>query len=59
VARLADEAVKILDEPETRQRFASDGIEPLKSTPEEFAAFLARDIERWAKVVKVSGLHAD
>ena len=59
VARLSDEAAKILDEPETRERFASDGIEPLKSSPDEFAAFLARDIERWAKVVKATGLHAD
>jgi len=59
VARLSDEAAKVLDEPETRERFSSDGIEPLKSSPEEFAAFLARDIERWAKVVKATGLHAD
>ncbi len=55
----SEEAAKILDEPETRERFASDGIEPLKSSPDEFAAFLARDIERWAKVVKATGLHAD
>jgi tripartite-type tricarboxylate transporter receptor subunit TctC len=54
VARLSEEAAKILDEPETRERFASDGIEPLKSSPDEFAAFLARDIERWAKVVKAT-----
>ena len=59
VTRLSEEAAKILDEPETRARFAGDGIEPLKSSPEEFVAFLARDIERWAKVVKATGLHAD
>ena len=59
VTRLSDEAAKVLDEQETRARFASDGIEPLKSSPDEFAAFLARDIERWAKVMKATGLHAD
>ena len=59
VTKLNQEAGKILDDPETRERFASDGIEPRKSTPEEFTAFLARDIERWAKVVKATGLHAD
>ncbi|MDB5809998.1 MAG: hypothetical protein JWN94_2120 [Betaproteobacteria bacterium] len=59
VTRLGDEAAKILDEAETRERFASDGIEPLKSSADEFAAFLARDIERWAKVVKATGLRAD
>ena len=59
VTSLSDEAAKILDEPETHDRFAGDGIEPLKSSPTEFAAFLVRDIERWAKVVKATGLHAD
>jgi tripartite-type tricarboxylate transporter receptor subunit TctC len=59
ITRLNEETAKVLDEPETRERFAGDGIEPLKSSPEEFAAFIARDIERWAKVVKATGLHAD
>jgi tripartite-type tricarboxylate transporter receptor subunit TctC len=59
VVKLSEEAGKIVDEPETRERFASDGIEPLKSSPDEFAAFIARDIGRWAKVVNATGLHAD
>ena len=59
VMRLSEEAAKILDDPETRERFAGDGIEPLKSSPEGFAAFISRDIERWAKVVKATGLNAD
>lgn len=59
VTRLSDEVAKTLDEPETRERFAGDGIEPLKSSPAEFAAFLAREIKRWAEVVKATGLHAD
>ena len=59
VIRLSDEAAKIFDEPETRERFAGDGIEPLKSSPAEFAAFLVRDIEQWAKVMKATGLHVD
>ena len=57
--RLNEEAAKILDDSDTRERFAADGIEPRKSSPEEFAAFIARDIERWAKVVAATGLRAD
>lgn len=59
VTRLNGEVAKTVDDPETRERFAGEGIEPMKSSPEEFAAFIARDIERWAKVVKATGLHAD
>ncbi|MEO7728796.1 MAG: tripartite tricarboxylate transporter substrate binding protein [Burkholderiales bacterium] len=59
ISRLHDETARILDEAETRERFAGDGIEPLKSSPDEFAAFLARDIARWAKVVNATRLHAD
>lgn len=59
VLRLNEEAGKILDDADTRERFAADGIEPRKSSPEEFAAFIARDIERWAKVVAATGLRAD
>jgi tripartite-type tricarboxylate transporter receptor subunit TctC len=59
VQRLNEEAAKILDDADTRERFAADGIEPRKSSPEEFAAFIQRDIERWAKVVAATGLRAE
>ena len=44
---------------DTRARIAADGGEVVGSTPQEFAAVLKRDIEKWAKVVKVSGARPD
>jgi tripartite-type tricarboxylate transporter receptor subunit TctC len=31
------------------------GLDPLSSTPEEFAAFIKSEVEKWAPVVKASG----
>jgi len=59
ITKLSAEAANILDQPDTRERFAGDGIEPLKSSPAEFEVFLEREIERWARVVQATGLHAD
>jgi tripartite-type tricarboxylate transporter receptor subunit TctC len=35
------------------------GFDMMTSTPEEFAAFIAEDIPRWAEAVKISGATAD
>ena len=59
VDKLNEEITRIMDDPETQRRFAGEGLDVLKSTPAEFAAFIARDIGKWAKVVKATGLHAD
>jgi tripartite-type tricarboxylate transporter receptor subunit TctC len=59
VQRLNAEFVKALQQPELRQRLASQGAEPLTSTPEEFAAYLRSEIAKWAKVVKDSGARAE
>jgi tripartite-type tricarboxylate transporter receptor subunit TctC len=42
-----------------RERLAGDGIEATGSTPEQFAAYLKREVELWAKVVKAIGHYAD
>jgi tripartite-type tricarboxylate transporter receptor subunit TctC len=56
VQRLNAEFVKALQQPDLRQRLASQGAEPLTSTPDEFAAYLRSEIDKWAKVVKTAGM---
>jgi len=53
---LGTEIVKIVQNPAIQQRFASLGTVPVGSTPEEFAAFLRAEIDKWAKVIKDSDL---
>ena len=45
--------------PETRERFASQGLDVIYNTPEEFAKLLVSDIGRWAKVVERAGVQAE
>ncbi len=40
-------------------RFAAQGAEPYLTTPQEFAAILRADIDKWGKVVKASGASVD
>jgi tripartite-type tricarboxylate transporter receptor subunit TctC len=55
VASLHDEIVKALSAPDIKVRLANDGNEAVGSTPEEFAAYIASEIPKWARVVKRSG----
>jgi len=59
VARLHDEIVRALRAPEVMQRLAADGAEPVGSSPEEFAAFIKSEIDKWAKVARAAGIHAE
>jgi tripartite-type tricarboxylate transporter receptor subunit TctC len=52
VTRIQQETRKALDAADVRQRLASLGIEPVGSTPDELAALLKADIEKFARVVK-------
>lgn len=41
--------------PEVRAAWEKQGAEPVIMNPEQFAAFIAADIKKWAKVVEISG----
>ena len=43
----------------TEPEMQSEGGEVSPSTPEEFAAFLRADVDRWTKMVKQTGITLD
>ena len=59
VSRLADEMRKSLARPRTQERMKALGAVTVADTPAEFAAFLKKDHERWARVIKASGVKAE
>jgi tripartite-type tricarboxylate transporter receptor subunit TctC len=59
VERLHAEIAKVLKLPDTRERYAGLGADPVGSTPDEFAAYCRSELAKWAKVVKESGAKAD
>lgn len=59
ISRLNDVLVKVVRAPETRAQFEALGADPVGSSPEEFAAFIRKETEKYAKVVKLSGAKVD
>lgn len=59
VARLNAEILKILNVPDVKERLSAQGAETFSSTPQEFAAYIRKETEKWAKVVKYSGARLD
>lgn len=59
VRRLNSEIIAVLGLPDVRERLAGQAVDVRTDTPEEFARLLKADLERWAKVVKRAGVHAD
>ena len=55
VDRINAETRKALESPSVREQFVKQGLEPVSSSPAEFAAYLRSEVAKWGKVVKASG----
>jgi len=59
VTRLNAEFVKIMRNPEMKERLATMATDPLTSTPEELGAYIQAEIAKWGDVIRKAGLRAD
>jgi tripartite-type tricarboxylate transporter receptor subunit TctC len=59
IDRLAAEAAKAAKQQSVIGRLAPDSAEAVGSTPREYAAFIAKEQERWGDVVRKAGIKAN
>jgi tripartite-type tricarboxylate transporter receptor subunit TctC len=59
VKRLNEEIVRVLVRADVKEKFLASGMEPVGSTPQEFAATIKTEIVRIGKVIRDAGIKAD
>ena len=59
VDRLNAEINKAIERPEVKEAWDKQGAVPLVMSPAQFDAYLRKDIEKWAQVVKSAGIKAE
>ena len=57
VKKLNGEIVRIIAMADVQKRFTDQGLEPQSSTPEEFLAYMRREVEKWQKVAQKAGVN--
>lgn len=59
VDKIQADVAKALAMPEVRERFVAQGAQPGGSTPDQFAAFIRAETDKWTRVVKISNAKVD
>jgi tripartite-type tricarboxylate transporter receptor subunit TctC len=59
IQRLNAETIKILQKPDVRVKLIAAGLEPVWSTPKEFADYVRAETDKWRKIVADSGAKAE
>lgn len=58
VDRLNGALAKALQDPANRKALLDQGADPVGNTPDEHAAYIANEIEKWRKTAKAAGIEA-
>ncbi len=56
ITLLNREIVRAINQPDAREKFLGQGVEPIGSTPEEFGAFVKSDMAKMDKLIKAAGI---
>ena len=59
ITRLSTEFDRIVHEPETEERFAAIGGEPVGGSPALFASLIRNEIPKWIRVAREAGIRIE
>ena len=59
VTQLNGAVVKMLAQPDFKERLAREGAQPAGGTPAEFAAFIKLETDKWAKIVRMAKVRVE
>ena len=59
IERVQQEVARASANPEVKKRFLDAGVEPVGSTPEEYASTIRREQAKWGKLIRDLGIRED
>ncbi|SCU76899.1 conserved exported hypothetical protein [Cupriavidus necator] len=59
IERLSQAVVKIMNSSDVRERFQSNGADPVGSNSDEMAAFVAQDYRRWGELIRAANIKGE
>jgi len=59
VTKLSNEIITAMNSPEVRERLAAQGAEVATQKPEELAAYLRSETDKWARIIKAANIKVE
>jgi tripartite-type tricarboxylate transporter receptor subunit TctC len=59
INRMNQEIVRILNQPDVKQKFFDSGVDTVGNSPQQLAETIRSEVARWSKVIKEAGIKAD
>ena len=59
IDKISAEVAKLVAAPDTKEKLAAQGFEPFYNNPQQTAALVKRDIDRFGKIIKEAGIKTE